>query len=145
MRTSLLLLSSCLHGFGCRAARERQPLLGSASRRGVEQTRQGYCSAERRKTCMEAKTNRTAKPASTARLAAASAVSEWLPQIDCRPLGEPPTRPCRISASACVEGKTLATPASPFGSTSIGKSEPAKNQGTIAIAGMMPTYSSCED
>src|SRR6266699_1388119 len=47
-------------------------------------------------------------------------------------------------ASACVSGSTLANAASAAGIAPIGKSEPAKNHGTIATAGNAPTYSSCD-
>ena len=42
-----------------------------------------------------------------------------------------------------MSGRTFATHVSAAGSALIGNSEPAKNHGTIAIAGRAPTYSSC--
>ena len=50
-----------------------------------------------------------------------------------------------MRASACVSGRNFATQVSAAGMAVIGKSEPAKNHGTIAIAGRAPTYSSCRD
>src|SRR5436189_208268 len=48
-----------------------------------------------------------------------------------------------MSASAWVSGSTLANAVSAPGSAVIGKSAPAKNQGTIATAGVAAMYSSC--
>ena len=48
-----------------------------------------------------------------------------------------------MSASACVSGRNFATQVRKFGSASIGKSAPARNQGKIAIAGTRAMYSSC--
>ena len=75
---------------------------------------------------------------------AAEAAPPCAPQIAVSPSAEPPVKPCRISASACVPGRIFAKIARPFGSTEIGNNEPAKNHGTIAIAGTLPMYS-CSD
>src|SRR5204862_5409976 len=50
--------------------------------------------------------------------------------------------PQRISASACVNGRKRATHVRPTGIAVIGKSEPARNHGAIAIAGTLAMYSS---
>src|SRR5437588_536531 len=48
-----------------------------------------------------------------------------------------------MTAKACVSGSTLAKAASHAGRPEIGNSEPAKNHGTMAMAGTAPMYSSC--
>ena len=47
-----------------------------------------------------------------------------------------------MSASECVSGRNRATHVMPTGIAVIGKSEPARNQGAIAIAGRRAMYSS---
>src|SRR5262249_48018427 len=110
--------------------------------RGRRHRADHHLTAARVKTRIATTVRAEAKIIRTPRLRPAMAPLLLRPQMSWRPLASPRS-PYRIKARPWVSGRKRATHVRKPGGAVSGKSAPAKNHGTIAIAGTRAMYSSC--